>query len=85
MLEVDCSIKEHTDWKPDDIMKLLEICLETHFKTCTIDRNIHTQFDGTPIGTSISGPIADIFMIWFEEEFVFNQGNELQPYLKAWK
>ena len=79
----DTSLSERTDWKPDDIMKLLEICLETHFKT--IDGNIYTQLDGTPIGKSISGPIADIFMIWFEEEFVFNQGNEFQPYLKVWK
>jgi len=38
-----------------------------------------------PIGKSISGPIADIFMIWFEEEYVFNDSNEFQPYLKAWK
>ena len=57
-------------------MKLLEMCLETNFKT--IDRNIYTQLDGTPIGKSISGPIADIFMIWFEEEFVFNECNKFQ-------
>ena len=24
-------------------------------------------------------------MIWFEEEFVFNERNEFQSYLKAWK
>ena len=64
-------------------MKLLEICLETYFKT--IDGRILKQIDGTPIGKSISGPIADIFMIWFEEEYVFNDSNEFQPYLKAWK
>ena len=79
----DSTLSERTDWNPDDIMKLLEICLETHFKT--IDGNIYTQLDGTPIGKSISGPIADIFMIWFEEEFVFNADNEFQPHLKAWK
>ena len=79
----DTSVSECTDWKPDDIMKLLEICLETHFKT--IDGNIYTQLDGTPIGKSISGPIANICMIWFEEEFDFYQGNEFQPYLKEWK
>ena len=62
-------------------MKLLEICLETHFKT--IDGKIYIQFDGTPIGKSISGPIADIFMIWFEEKYIFNTDNEFQPYLKA--
>ena len=64
-------------------MKLLEICLETHFKT--IDGKILKQIDGTPIGKSISGPIADIFIIWFEEEYAFNANNEFQPYLKAWK
>ena len=61
----DTTLKERTDWKPDNIMKLLEICLETHFKT--IDSNIYTQLDGTPIGKSISGPIEDLFNIWFEE------------------
>ena len=79
----DTSLSERTDWKTEDIMKLLEICLETHFKT--IDGRILKQIDGTPIGKSISGPIADIFMIWFEEEYVFNDSNEFQPYLKAWK
>ena len=27
----DSTLSERTDWNPDDIMKLLEICLETHF------------------------------------------------------
>ena len=79
----DTTLADRTDWKPEDIMKLLEICLETHFKT--IDGKIYTQLDGTPIGKSISGPIADIFMIWFEEEYIFNTDNEFHPYLKAWK
>ena len=60
----DSTLSERTDWNPDDIIKLLEICLETHFKT--IDGRIFQQIDGTPIGKSISGPIADInniFMI----------------------
>ena len=60
----DTTSADCTDWKPDDIMKLLEICLETYFKT--IDGKIYTQLDGTPLGKSISGPIAHIFMIWFE-------------------
>ena len=41
----DTTLVDRTDWKPDDIMKLLEICLETHFKT--IDGKIYTQLDGT--------------------------------------
>jgi len=64
----DTSLSDRTDLKTEEIMKLLEICLETHFKT--IDGSILKQIDGTPIGKSISGPIADIFMIWFEEEYV---------------
>ena len=54
----DTTLSKRTDWRPDDIMKLLEICLETHF----IIGNIYTQHDGIP-RKSISGPIADIFMI----------------------
>ena len=76
-------MSERTDWRSDDIMKLLEICLETHFKT--IAGNIYTQLDRTPIGKSISGPIADIFMIWFEEEFIFNPVNKFLAYLKPGK
>ena len=77
----DNTLSERTDWSPNDTIKLLEICLETHFKT--IDGHIYTQLDGTPIGKSISGPIADFFMIWFEEEFVFNAANEFLPFLKS--
>ena len=29
----DESLADRTEWKVDDIMKLLTICLETHFKT----------------------------------------------------
>ena len=54
----DATLSERTDWNVDDIIKLLRICLETHFKT--IDGRIYTQIDGTPIGKSISGPLADI-------------------------
>ena len=32
-LQKDETLSSRTDWKPDDIVKLLEICLETHFKT----------------------------------------------------
>ena len=82
-LQKDETLSSRTDWKPDDIVKLLEICLETHFKT--IDGRIFTQTDGTPIGKSISGPIADIYMNWFEEEYVFNANNEFRNSIKLWK
>ena len=64
-------------------MKLVAICLETHFKT--MDGRIFKQIDGTPIGKSILSPIVDIFMIWFEEEYVLNESNEFPPYLKTGK
>ena len=44
------------------------MCLETQFKT--LDGRIFTQTDGTPIGKSISGPLADIYMNWFETEHI---------------
>ena len=69
----DETLAERTDWSAEDIIKLLRICLETHFKT--IDGQIFTQTDGTPIGKSISGPSVDIYMIWFEEQYIFNKKN----------
>ena len=54
----DETLAERTDWSAEDIVKLLRICLDTHFKT--IDGQIFTQTDGTPTGKSISGPLADI-------------------------
>ena len=57
-------------------MALLEISLETHFKT--LDGKIWTQTDGCPIGKSISGEIAEIYMDWFEENYVFTKQNDFQ-------
>ena len=79
----DDTLASRTDWNADDIIKLLRICLETHFKT--IDGRIFTQIDGTPIGKSISGPLADIYMIWFEEQYIFNDNNEFRAFIKSWK
>jgi hypothetical protein len=52
-----------------DIMDLLRISLQTFF--LTLDEQIFQQKDGTPIGKSISGPLAGIYMNWFEEKFVY--------------
>ena len=60
-------------------MKLLEICLETHFKT--LDGYIYTQMDGTPIGKLISGPLAGIYLNWFEKMHVFNEENCFKPHI----
>ena len=44
----DNTLLERIEWKPNDIVKVLHICLETHFKT--LDGLIFTQTDRTPIG-----------------------------------
>ena len=80
-LEEDETLKERTDWSPKEIIDLLRICLETHFKT--LDGRIYTQIDGTPIGKSISGPLAGIYMDWFEKEYVYSEECELKPTM--WK
>ena len=80
-LEADSTLKDRTHWDIDDIIKLLEICIETHFKT--IDGYIYTQTDGMPIGKSISGPIAGIYLHWFERTYIFNDTCEFKPHF--WK
>jgi len=82
-LENDTTLSGRTKWKIVDIMKLLEISIETHFKT--MDGRIYFQRDGLPIGKSISKPLAGIYMHWFERNFVFNNDNSLKQYLKFWK
>ena len=79
----DDKLADRTKWNPDDIIKLLEICLETHFKT--LDGRIYTQTDGTPIGKSISGPLADIYMDWFENEYIYSDSNDFRDNIKIWK
>ena len=80
-LEADMILTSRTEWKIDDIMELLKIAMETCFKTR--DGKIYFQTDGTPIGKSISEPLAGIYMNWFEKTYVFNDGNHFKPVM--WK
>ena len=82
-LYTDEKLPDRTKWNPDDIIKLLEICLETHFKN--LDGRIYTQTDGTPIGKSISVLLADIYMDWFENEYIYSDSNEFRDNIKTWK
>ena len=64
-------------------MKLLEITIETYFKT--LDGKIYFQRDGLPIGKSMSKPLAGIYMHWFEKTYVFGEGGEFQENIVFWK
>ena len=61
----------------------MELCLETHFKALHLDGSIWKQVDGCLIGKSISGEIAEIYMDWFEKQYVFNEENTFKP--RVWK
>ena len=69
-LKKDDTLKDRTKWSPKQIVDLLKICLATNF--ITFEGKIYTQTDGTPIGKSISGPLAGIYVAWLEEMFVKN-------------
>ena len=72
-----------TDWKPEAVSRLLEISVETYFKT--MDGKIYFQRDGLPIGKSISKPMAGIYMHWFEKKYVFNEESTFKKNIVFWK
>ena len=72
----DDTLGSRTKWEIDDIMKLLEITIETYFKT--LDGKIYFQRDGLLIGKSISKPLAGIYMHWFEKTYVFGEDGEFK-------
>ena len=82
-LENDETLSGRTKWKVDDIMKLLEISIETYFKT--LDGKIYFQRDGLPIGKSISKPLAGIYMHWFEKTYVFGEDSKFKENIVFWK
>ena len=79
----DDTLGSRTKWEIDDIMKLLEITIETYFKT--LDGKIYFQRDGLPIGKSISKPLAGIYMHWFEKTYVFGENGEFKENIVFWK
>ena len=81
-LEGDETLSGRTKWKVDDIMQLLEISIETYFKT--LDGKIYFQRDGLPIGKSISKPLAGIYMHWFEKTYVF-ENSRFKENIAFWK
>ena len=74
-LQKDETLRGRMDWKPEDILKLLEISVETYFKT--LDGQIYFRRDGLPIGKSISKLMAGIYMQkgWFANWEVDIQTN----------
>ena len=82
-LQEDETLRNRTDWKPEDISKLLEISVETYFKT--LDGKVYFQRNGLPVGKSISKPMAGIYMHWFEKTYVFNEGSKFKDKIVFWK
>jgi hypothetical protein len=82
-LQRDRTLKDRTSWNPKQIVTLLEVCLETHFRD--IEGNIWTQVDGTPIGKSISGAIAGIYMADYEERHIFKEQLPPEWTPKSWR
>ena len=80
-LKKDILLKERTDCSPEQIINLLRICLETNFRK--VEGSLCTQTDGTPIGKSISGPLAGIFVAWLEEQFIKN--GKFKTQIIFWK
>jgi len=69
-LESDDSWKTKTKTKLsiDDISNLLDVCTDnTYF---TFEGKIYKQTDGSPMGSSISGTIADIFLQKLEKSII---------------
>ena len=50
--------------------------METFFQT--LEGKIRVQVDGCSIVKTISEEIAEIYMNWFEETFVFKDENEFK-------
>ena len=76
----DRTLKYRAKWKPNQIVNLLNICIEeSHF--FDYRGNIWTQTDGLAIGKSISGALTDIYMNWYEQEYIFNPSkNKFIPF-----
>ena len=76
-LEADDTLSSRTDWKVDNIMKLLEISMHTCFKT--LDGKIWVQTDVPYWKINIWRDCRDFHMNWFEETFVFSEENDFKP------
>ena len=51
-----------------------QICFETHF--VFINGKVYTQYDGTPIGKALSGPICDLLMGALEPDHIMKRKNK---------
>ena len=78
-------LDENQDWKQrtalekEDIIELTRICLEsTIFQ---YNNNLYQQINGTPMGSSISGTIAEITMQAIEKEILERSPTDI----KLWR
>ena len=79
----DKSLGSRTEWKPEDISKMLEILVETFFKK--IGGKINFQRNGLPLGKLISKPMAGTYMHWIEKTYVFDEESRFKKNIVFWK
>ena len=79
-LSHDDSWKQHSELTLDQIMDLLELCLNTTY--FVYDGVMYRQVFGAPMGAPISPGVADLTMEDFEEEAMASAPDHLKP--KLW-
>ena len=79
-LDNDHEWKQHTELSLEQIMELLELCLNTTY--FVYDGVMYRQVFGAPMGAPISPGVADLTMEDFEEEAMLSAPDHLRP--KLW-
>ncbi|KAA3679044.1 uncharacterized protein DEA37_0004506 [Paragonimus westermani] len=65
LISKDDSLRNRTNLSPKELIQLVELCMETYLQ---FDGRVYLQKRGTPMGSPISGLLADAVMKHFESE-----------------
>nr|XP_022905894.1 uncharacterized protein LOC111417759 [Onthophagus taurus] len=78
---LDEKLNNETDSK--NIYKLFEICIQQNF--CSFDGQYYTYDKGLPMGSPLSGLMADIFLNNLEEKMINNNKNPYNNNIIMWQ
>ena len=73
---------DYTDEKCQDILDILRHILDNNF--CTFDDKIYKLNKGIPMGSPVSGALANIFLNQIEEDHILSDSNPFRRYIKKW-